>query len=110
MARECADPGVHRARQEGLLKEILRAARRIPAYAHYARNAPERNRVEYLADSFPIIEKSTLLADHASYFPDGRPPRHRATIAATSGTTGTPLDVYRSIESILQEEAFHLQH
>jgi phenylacetate-CoA ligase len=31
-------------------------------------------------------------------------------VAATSGTTGTPLDVHRSFASILWEEAFHLQH
>ena len=31
-------------------------------------------------------------------------------MAATSGTTGTPLNVYRSFGSILWEEAFHLQH
>jgi phenylacetate-CoA ligase len=31
-------------------------------------------------------------------------------VAETSGTTGTPLDVYRSLNSMVCEEAFHLQH
>jgi phenylacetate-CoA ligase len=110
MSREHSDPLAHRARQEVLLEEIFHAACRIPAYARYAAKAPERHRVEYLTDAFPVIDKTALLADQTRFFPDGRPPRGRATVAATSGTTGTPLDVYRSMDSILREEAFHLQH
>ncbi len=110
MSREQADPRVHRARQELLLDDVLRAARRIPAYARLASVAPERGRLDYLIEKFPVIDKAALLAEPTLYFPEGRAPRHRATVAATSGTTGTPLDVYRSVDSILREESFHLQH
>lgn len=110
MGREFADPALHRARQELLLGRIFRAARRIPAYRRYAEEAPNKDRLAYLRDAFPIIDKASLLQRPSEFFPGGRSPRHLATVAATSGTTGTPLDVFRSFGSILWEEAFHLQH
>ncbi len=108
--RERADPALHRARQDALLGRMLNAARRIPAYARAIAKAPDTHRLAYLAEAFPIIDKHSLLARPTDFFPDGRLPRHRTTVASTSGTTGTPLDVYRSYGSILREEAFHLQH
>ncbi len=110
MGRETAAPAAHRARQEELLGRLFDHAQRIPAYASLARAAPERDRLAYLKDRFPIIDKAALLARRGDFFPDGKAPTLRSTIAATSGTTGTPLDVYRSFGSILWEEAFHLQH
>jgi phenylacetate-CoA ligase len=109
VSRETADPGVHRARQEKLLGHILARAQRIPAYARYARHTPDRDRLARLSDAFPVIDKATLLARPTDFFPAGRPSR-LTTVAATSGTTGTPLDVHRTFGSILWEEAFHLQH
>lgn len=109
MSRESVDPSIHSARQEVLLGRIFRAARRIPAYARAARAAPTGSLRGYLSDGFPIIDKSSLLRSRADFFPGGKPPR-LTTTAATSGTTGTPLNVYRSFGSILWEEAFHLQH
>ena len=109
MSRESAPPEIHQARQELLLGHILDEARRIPAYAEYARHAPGKNRLAYLSDAFPIIDKTALLERRTDFFPGGKPSR-LTTVAATSGTTGTPLDVHRSFASILWEEAFHLQH
>lgn len=109
VSRESADPVVHRLRQSELLSEVFRAARRIPAYAPYANGAGERDPHALLAD-FPIIDKAALLARREEFFPDGRLPASRYNVAATSGSTGTPLDVYRSVASMLREEAFHLQH
>lgn len=110
MSRETALPAVHRARQEVLLDRVFDNARRIPAYAPVARTAPLQDRLAFLRDRFPIIDKASLLARRTDFFPDGKAPTLRSTVAATSGTTGTPLDVYRSFGSILWEEAFHLQH
>jgi phenylacetate-CoA ligase len=108
--RERVEPALHRARQDALLGRVLSAARRIPAYARHVAKAPDKHRVAWLADAFPIFDKTSLLEEPTQFFPEGRLPRHRTTVAATSGTTGTPLDVYRSFGSILWEEAFHLQH
>jgi phenylacetate-CoA ligase len=110
MSRESAPSDVHSARQEALLERLFENARCIPAYAASARAAPNRHRLDYLRDRFPIIDKTTLLSRRTDFFPDGKAPTLRSTVAATSGTTGTPLDVYRSFGSILWEEAFHLQH
>jgi phenylacetate-CoA ligase len=109
-SRERADPAVHRARQEMLLAGLLRAARRVPAYTNLAGRAPEASLLDYVRDAFPLIDKATLIARQGEFFPRGRKPDYPAIVAQTSGTTGSPLDVYRSLGSILREEAFHLQH
>ncbi|HUF20396.1 MAG TPA: hypothetical protein VMP00_06535, partial [Burkholderiales bacterium] len=109
MSRETAPPVVHEARQETLLRRIFDSARQVPAYLRHARKAPSENCLDYLRDSFPMIDKTSLLARRTEFLPGGKPP-WRTTVAATSGTTGTPLDVHRSLGSILWEEAFHLQH
>jgi phenylacetate-CoA ligase len=109
MSRESAPVEVHRARQEALLGALFADAVHVPAYSRVARAAPENNRLAYLSDAFPIIDKSALLRDPSEFYPRGRAPR-LTTVAATSGTTGTPLNVHRSMGSILWEEAFHLQH
>jgi phenylacetate-CoA ligase len=101
-SRELAHVGVHRARQQQLLATLFREARQIPAYAPYAAAGS--------LQAFPIIDKNEVLRQQADFFPGGRMPSHRFTVAETSGTTGTPLDVYRSLNSMAIEEAFHLQH
>jgi phenylacetate-CoA ligase len=109
MTRERVPEAAHRARQEFLLRRLLNDTRDVPAYAPASRQAPDDNLLAYLSDAFPIIDKAALLRDPTAFFPGGRQPR-LATVAATSGTTGTPLNVHRSVGSILWEEAFHLQH
>ncbi len=110
ISRERAHPAMHRVRQERLLANILAHARSVPAYARAAAAAPARDGLAYLRDAFPIIDKLSLRAEPERYLTGGRlPGRHAALLAETSGTTGTPLDVYRSFGSALVEEAFHLQ-
>ncbi|HEY6125479.1 MAG TPA: hypothetical protein VIV63_12575 [Steroidobacteraceae bacterium] len=109
-SREFARPAEHHARQERRLERVFRDARNIPAYARHVAKVSSASRLASLSDVFPIIDKATLLRDRADFFAGGRIPKYRSTVAATSGTTGTPLDVYRSLASILWEEAFHLQH
>jgi phenylacetate-CoA ligase len=110
VSRECADPAIHQLRQAELLAQVFRAACRIPAYAQYAALAAGRDPYASLIEIFPIIDKATLLERRQVFLPHGRLPGSRFNVAATSGSTGTPLDVYRSLGSMLREEAFHLQH
>jgi phenylacetate-CoA ligase len=110
MSRERAPQAEHRARQEILLEQVFRSARGIPAYAREAARVQGKHRLAALSDHFPILDKTTLLRGRNEFFSGGKIPRYRSTVAATSGTTGTPLDVYRSFGSIVWEEAFHLQH
>ncbi len=107
-SRERAEPAEHRARQGQLLRKLFAQARHIPAYAHFARGDHEPHLL--LREAFPIIDKSDVLRRQPDFFAGGRMPSHRFTVAETSGTTGTPLDVYRSVNSMVAEEAFHLQH
>jgi hypothetical protein len=60
MGRETAPPAVHRARQEVLLDRVFDNAKRIPAYASVARAAPDQDRLAFLRDRFPIIDKASL--------------------------------------------------
>jgi phenylacetate-CoA ligase len=109
LARECTDPGNHRFRQRQMLEQLFHHARRVPAYAAHAAR-PHGDALIHLRDAFPIIDKEEVLRRQSDYLQRGRMPRHRLTVAETSGTTGTPMDVYRSVGSMLYEEAFHLQH
>lgn len=109
VSRECADPAVHRLRQAELLGQVFRAARRIPAYSSYASRMNGGDPHAFLTGTFPIIDKATLLERRAEFMPASMA-ASRFNVAATSGSTGTPLDVYRSFGSMLREEAFHLQH
>jgi phenylacetate-CoA ligase len=109
MTRERAPEALHRARQETLLRSLFSDASEVPAYQRAAGRAPDSDLLEFLGDAFPIIDKTALLRNQEDFFPRGRSPRLTA-VAATSGTTGTPLNVHRSVGSILWEEAFHLQH
>jgi phenylacetate-CoA ligase len=110
VSRERAEPVVHQWRQEMLVARLLYTARHVPAYAQLARRAPDAGLLDYLRDAFPLIDKTTLISRQGEYFPRGLRPPYPAVVAQTSGTTGSPLDVYRSLGSILREEAFHLQH
>jgi phenylacetate-CoA ligase len=109
-SRERLDPAEHRRRQEELLRATLRAAEGIPALQAAARKAPASGLIDYVREAFPIIDKSALLERRAAYYPNAGEARRWWPIGRTSGTTGTPLDVFRSLASVLWEEAFHLQH
>lgn len=80
-------------RQERLAR-VLRAAARTP----YGRRcgAPER-----LAD-WPILEKDALREEPQAFLPR---PRGPSAAASTSGTTGTPLQLRRSLASVAYEQA-----
>ena len=110
LARERADPAEHLAKQRALLARLFDDARRVPAYAPAAEAARGRDPLEHLREAFPIIDKERVLRRPADFLRNGRLPAHRLGVAETSGTTGTPLDVYRSFNSRVIEEAFHLQH
>ena len=93
-----------------LLTESLQAAvRRIPRY----RGLGERLRAgkirEVLAEHFPIIEKNDLTERPADFYPHGTA-RPWTIVGRTSGTSGTPLRVFRSLPSILWENAIVERH
>jgi phenylacetate-CoA ligase len=110
MSRERAEPAEHLARQRLLLTRLFQEARDVPAYAPSLPLPENQDALLHLREAFPIIDKSEVLRRPTEFLRKGRRPMHRLNVAETSGTTGTPLDVYRSFNSMVNEEAFHLQH
>jgi phenylacetate-CoA ligase len=94
-----------------LLTDTLRAAtRHIPRY-HGVKTTIEAGNVrETLVTQFPIIEKHDLTERPAEHYPHGHTPRPWTIVGRTSGTSGTPLQVFRSLNSVLWENAIVERH
>jgi len=97
---------------ELLLETVRRAIRRIPRYRGVKEADLHPGNVrDVLADRFPVIGKSDLIESPADYYPHGASsPRPWTIVGRTSGTSGTPLKVFRSLESVLWENAFVERH
>ncbi|QBE62516.1 phenylacetate--CoA ligase family protein [Pseudoduganella lutea] len=98
------------ARQQWLLRKTLTTARaRLPAYSSLPDCPPDANPYDWLRQHYPVISKPDLVANRQLYYPNGGKRRPWWPLGKTSGTSGTPLEVFRSIDSVIWEEAFHLQ-
>jgi phenylacetate-CoA ligase len=93
-----------------LLVDTLRAAiRRIPRYRALKMDFDAGNVRDVLVERFPIIDRSDLMerpADHYARLTT----RPWSIVGRTSGTSGTPLQVFRSLESVLWENAIVERH
>jgi phenylacetate-CoA ligase len=97
-------------RQEGLLRRTLQhAARVIPAYRSLLGHIPQNRLIEFLR-TLPLVDRAKLLSARQDYYPHGGDARPWWSVGKTSGTTGTPLDIFRSYDSVLWEQAFCRQH
>jgi phenylacetate-CoA ligase len=109
-ARERAPPPRLLERQAALLRATLAAARaRLPAYARLPPPPPGADPASWLRAHAPIVDKAALLARRLDLYPNGGVARPWWPRGRTSGTTGTPLEVFRSVDSAIWEEAFQLQ-
>ena len=106
LENERLSPEALRARTDRLLFDTLTAAiRRIPRYQSIKLDFNVGNVRDVLADRFPIIDKNDLLERSGEHYPKtGTGPW--TAVGRTSGTSGTPLKVYRSLDSVLWESAF----
>jgi phenylacetate-CoA ligase len=94
-----------------LLTDTLRAAtRHIPRYHGVKTPIDGGNARDALVTQFPIIEKRDLTDRPAEHYPHGNTPRPWTIVGRTSGTSGTPLQVFRSLESVLWENAIVERH
>jgi phenylacetate-CoA ligase len=94
--------------QESLLRATLESAKRhIPAYRGL--QLPDRDFRRYLQE-LPIISKTDLLEREHDYYPTLGLDRVWTPKGRTSGTTGTPLEVFRSLDSVIWENAFIQRH
>ncbi len=105
-------PSVDRqARQDWLLLATLtRAAQTIPAYAFLRGKLPSSGLAAFVQRNLPVISKDELLGHRAQYYPRKGMALPWWSVGRTSGTTGTPLDLFRSFDSTVWEHAFHIQH
>jgi phenylacetate-CoA ligase len=95
-----------RAVTDRLLFDTLKAAtRQIPRYRSIKVDFSPANAREVLAERFAITDRADLVGGSGEFFPTtGVKPW--TPVGRTSGTSGTPLKVYRSIDSVLWENAF----
>lgn len=91
-AMENADAPARQQLQQALLQRTLAAARKTV----YGRNRPDR-----LSD-WPVLDKTTLRADFRNFLA----PSMWSVPAATSGSSGMPLRLERSLSNICAEQMF----
>jgi phenylacetate-CoA ligase len=99
--RESWSPEYWRAWQTERLQRVLhRAANEVPFYREHwsvRRRNGDRSSPEYL-ENWPILEKESLRANPRAFVADDRDPA-RMLHVQTSGSTGTPLDLWWSRET-----------
>jgi len=96
---------------ELLLETVRSAIRRIPRYRGVKEKDLHPGNVrDVLVERFPVIDKSDLNGHPADYYPHGNSPRPWTIVGLTSGTSGTPLKVFRSLESVVWVNAFVERH
>jgi phenylacetate-CoA ligase len=97
--------------QAALLHRTLHAAiARLPYYSGIWRDFSVDEAPAVLRSAFPVIDKQTLLANPDTLYPHHGEKKPWETAGKTSGTTGTPLTIFRSVESLLLEHAFVKRH
>jgi len=92
--------------EEALRKTLIIASKKIPFYKNIKFNPDADNIYEELL-KFPVINKYNLLHQRELFYPKKKP---WFIVGKTSGTTGTPLEIYRSFKSIIYESAFIRRH
>jgi len=93
-----------------LHRTLVSAISKLRYYRRLPKRFPIAQSIEVLQEFFPIICKETLLENSEELYPHGGRARPWHSIGKTSGTTGTPLSVFRSLESVLMEGAFLRRH
>jgi phenylacetate-CoA ligase len=107
VARERLPERELRSVTDRLLMDTLKAAvRRIPRYRSVKVDFNEASVREALVERFPIVDRNDLVERPAEHYPQAGLVHSRPIVGRTSGTTGTPLQVLRSLNSVLWENAF----
>ncbi len=110
-AHEALSPEQLQLKAAHYLHRSLQAAiARLPYYRHISADFSVAEAPQVLREQFPIIDKQTLLANRQQLYPHGGAKRPWQSAGKTSGTTGTPLTIYRSAASVLMENAFIQRH
>jgi phenylacetate-CoA ligase len=109
-SRENCAPELHRKLQAALLHNSLRVAKaRLSRYRDLPALPAGQEIFEWAQIHLPIIVKEDLIEHRREFYPNSGRRRLWWPAGRTSGTSGTPLEIFRSIDSVLWEEAFQLQ-
>lgn len=98
-----------RQRQAQLLRANVVAARGLAAYRHLPLPPEGEGVFEWLTAHCDIVAKADLVAGRARFYPNAGRRLPWWPSGKTSGTSGSPLEVFRSLDSVIWEEAFNLQ-
>jgi phenylacetate-CoA ligase len=104
------DADLQNLRDQFLYRTLRAAKRRLPRYRDIVAPASPAEALACLRSNYPIASKADLLRQRGLYYPDAGRPLPWRIRGKTSGTTGTPLDMFRSIDSIRWEIAFKERH
>lgn len=104
---ESSNAARYELNEKHLLQTLKIASYVIPAYRYI--NAPKENLGNFI-QSLPILTKHDLLTNPRVYYPSLGLKRYITSAGMTSGTTGTPLTIYRSLDSVIWEYAFIQRH
>jgi len=89
---------------------LARAVEKIPFYRmSNSLKKMEKDGINNLK-KFPVISKADLLSKQQEFYPNSGKKKAWWPLGKTSGTTGSPLEIYRSYNSILYENAFLRRH
>lgn len=98
------------ARQATMLRRSLAVAqRRLPRYAELTVPPEGADLVTWFCTQCPVLNKADLIAGRAELYPNHGQRRPWWPSGKTSGTSGAPLEVFRSLNSVVWEEAFNMQ-
>ena len=93
-----------------LYQTILTARQKLKAYELVKKPKSSEGIVSFLKEHFPIIQKQDLLNNRKFFYPNSGYELPWVIKGRTSGTTGTPLEIFRSLGSIVWENAFVHRH
>jgi phenylacetate-CoA ligase len=111
VARERVDPAQREGAIEARLRDtLISAAQSIPAFHRLRGKIPDTGLREFLRETVPITTKEDLQRQRQAYYPNRGMVRPWWSVGKTSGTTGSPLEVFRSLDSIVWEQAVLFQH
>ncbi len=101
---------MNRLQNQLLLQTLFNAKKRIPAFKDLTPPINHLEVKEYISDNCPVITKEDLLINRSQYYPNNGKAHFLQILGKSSGTTGTPLEIFRSLSSIQWENAFVKRH
>ena len=99
---------IARTQLEALRVRAMIALQRVPAYRCLRDRADAVRSAtcpEEILSVFPILEKEVVRRDPAAFVPEGLD-RSKLRLGKTSGTTGSPLTIYRTTDGFRRNFAF----